>query len=179
MFVDFIEVKRITGQVLAQTILQWLSMHGLSPATIRGQCYDGASNMSGAVSGCKTIVQKEAPLALYFHCAAHHLNSAVVSACKVQSFKNVESYVGGIARFFSYSPKRQQVLDKAIEVCTSGAKARKLKDACRTRWVYRIDSYVVFLELLPAVHTVLHAIVHPNMHQELGSDWNWDGESIT
>ena len=70
-------------------------------------------------------------------------------------------------------------MDKAIEVCTTTAKARKLKDACRTRWVYRIDSYVVFLELLPAVHTVLDAIVHPSMHQELGTDWNWDGESIT
>ena len=179
VFVDFVEVERITGQVLAQAILQWLSMHGLSPADIRGQCYDGASNMSEAVSGCKSIVQQEAPLALYFHCAAHRLNLAVVSACKIQSFKNAESYVGEIARFFNYSAKRQRALDKAIEVCNTGAKARKLKDACRTRWVYRIDSYVVFLELLPAVHTALDAIVHPSMHQELGTDWDWDGESIT
>ena len=105
MFVDFVEVGRITGSVLAQAILQWLSKHGLSPANIRGQCDDGASNMSGAVSGCKTIIQQEAPQALYFHCAAHRLNLAVVSACKVQAFKNAESYVGEIARFFSYSAK--------------------------------------------------------------------------
>ena len=45
MFVDLLEVERITGQVLAQTILQWLPTHGLSPGDIRGQCYDGASNM--------------------------------------------------------------------------------------------------------------------------------------
>lgn len=37
----------------------------------------------------------------------------------------------------------------------------------------------MFLELLPAVHMALDAIVHPNMHQELGTDWKWDGESIT
>ena len=37
----------------------------------------------------------------------------------------------------------------------------------------------MFLELLPAVYTVSDAIVHPSMHQELGTDWNWDGESIT
>ena len=30
VFVDFVEVERITGQVLAQAILQWLSTHGLS-----------------------------------------------------------------------------------------------------------------------------------------------------
>ena len=91
-------------QVSAQTILQLLSTHGLSPAHIRGQCYDGASNMSGAVSGCKLIVQQEA---LYFHCAAHRLNLAVVAACKIQSFKNAES-CGEIARFFfNYLAKRQ------------------------------------------------------------------------
>ena len=101
--------------MLAQTIFQWLSTHGLFPTDIRGQCYDGASNMSGLVSGCKSIVQQEAPLALYFHCAAHRLNLAVVSACKIQSFKNAESYVGEIARFFKYSAKRQQASDKAIE----------------------------------------------------------------
>ena len=178
VFVDFVEVERITGRVLAQTILQWLSSHGLSPVNIRGQCYDGASNMSGAASGCKSIVQQEAPLALYFHCAAHRLNLAVVSACKIQSFKNAESYVGEIARFFNFSAKRQRALDRAIEICTTGVKAKKLKDACRTRWVYRIDAYVVFLELLPAVHTVLDAIVHPTMHEDLGTDWKWDGESI-
>ena len=87
--------------------------------------------------------------------------------------------MGEIARFFNFSTKRQRALDKAIDVCTTGAKAKKLKDACRTRWVYRIDSYVVFLELLPAVHAVLDAIVHPSMHQELGTDWNWDGETVT
>ena len=165
VFVDFVEVERITGKVLAQAILQWLSTHGLSPADIRGQCYDGASNMSGAVSGCKTIVQREAPQALYFHCAAHRLNLAVVSACKIQSFENAESYVGEIARFFNYSAKRQRALDRAIEVCITGAKAKKPKDSCRTRWVYRVDSYVVFLELLPVVHAVLDAIVHPAVHQ--------------
>ena len=37
----------------------------------------------------------------------------------------------------------------------------------------------VFSELLPAVHTTLHAMVHPNQHQELGTTWNWDGDTIT
>ena len=55
--------------------------------------------MSGAVSGCKSIVQQEAPLALYVHCAAHRLNLAVVSACNIQSFKNAKSYVGELLGF--------------------------------------------------------------------------------
>ena len=67
---------------------------------MRGQCYDGASNMSGARSGVKAVIQAEAPKALYYHCATHRLNLSVVSACHIQAFKNVESYIGEIARFF-------------------------------------------------------------------------------
>ena len=39
--------------------------------------------------------------------------------------------------------------------------------------------YVVFQELLPAVHTSLQAIVYPRQHEELGTDWSWDSETIT
>lgn len=88
--------------MLAQAILRWLTAHGLSPLEMRGQCYDGASNMSGARSGCMSLIQQETPLAM-FHCTAHRLNLAVVSACSIQDFKNAESYVGEIARFFNYS----------------------------------------------------------------------------
>ena len=57
-------------------------------------------------------------------------------------------------------------------------KAKKLKDACRTRWIERIDSYVVFLELIPAVHMTLQAMTSPNLFSNLG-EWNWDGETVT
>ena len=171
VFVDFLEVERITGRVLGEAILQWLRAHGISPADMRGQCYDGASKMSGARSGVKAVVQEAAPKAMYYHCAAHRLNLSVVSACSIQAFKIAESYVGEIARFFSYSPKRQRLLDISIEDCDSTPKAKKLKDACRTRWVERIDSYAVFLELLPAIHLCLEAMVHPRLHQQLCLSW--------
>ena len=56
---------------------------------------------------------------------------------------------------------------------------KKLKDACRTRWIEQIDSYVVFLELLPAVVTALWAIVSRNQFENICCDWNWDRETIT
>ena len=107
---------------------------------MRGQCYDGASNMSGARCGVKAVVQEAAPKAMYCHCAAHRLNLSVVSACSIQAFKNTESYIGEIARFFNYSGKRQRLLDTSIETCDPTSNAKKLKDACRTRWIERIDS---------------------------------------
>ena len=85
-----------------------------------------------------------------------------------------------MARFFHFSVKRQR-LDKAIHLCMadSEVKAKKLKDACRTHWVERIDSYIIFLQLLPAAHTCLQAVINPNQHEELGTQWSLDGETIT
>ena len=48
VFVGFIAVDRITGVALAESILNWLRKYKLPVSAIRGQCYDGASNMSGA-----------------------------------------------------------------------------------------------------------------------------------
>ena len=119
VFVYFLEVKRITGRVLGEAILNWLKAHDISPVDMRGQCYDGASNMCGARSGVKAVVQEPAPKAMYYHCAAHRHNLSVLSACSIPSFKNAESYLGEIARFFNYSAKRQRLLDTAIETCDS------------------------------------------------------------
>ena len=38
------------------------------------QTYDGASVMSGHISGVQTLVRADCPFAYFFHCAAHHLN---------------------------------------------------------------------------------------------------------
>ena len=180
IFVDFIEVERITGKNLAENILQGLTSWDLRHENIRGQCYDGASSMSGARSGCSAIVKQHAPLAEYTHCASHRLNLAVVSACKIQSFRDTESYLGEIARFFKFSPKRQRLLDRAIEIACAevNQKKVKLKDACRTRWIEHIDSYVVFLELLPALHMTLRAMIFPDQFAQLGTDWKWDADTL-
>ena len=151
----------------------------LSLSDIRGQCYDGASNMSGARSGCSSLVQEQAPMAVYLHCASHRLNLAVVSACRIQAFKNTEAYIGERARFFSYSAKRQRLFDKAIELVHTPTKSRKLKDACRTRWVQRIDSYTVFLELIEPLYHTLQAMVNPTDWDSFGEKWGWDGKTVT
>ena len=90
---------------------------------------------------------------------------------------HTESYIGEIARFFQHSAKRQHLLDKAIDVACPESSVKRLKDTCRTRWVQHIDSYAVFLELLPAVHTTFQAMIFPDEHENLGT-WDWDAETI-
>lgn len=115
MFVGFIEVERITGEALATAILNRMAEWKLPFGNLRGQCYNGASNMSGARAGCKSIVMRQSPKATnYVHCAAHRLNLVAVSGCKLQAFKSTEGTIGEIARFFHFSTKRQRFLEKAI-----------------------------------------------------------------
>ena len=93
MFMDFVPVVMITGCAIAEAILGRLSLWKLPLENLRGQRYDGSSNMAGARSDCKAIISQQVPMALYTLCAAHQLNLAVVEACSIRAFKNAESYV--------------------------------------------------------------------------------------
>ena len=174
MFLDF---ERITGNVLVTALLRCLSDWDLSYVDMHGECYDGSTNMSGAKNGCKSIVHEHAPMATYTHCAAHRLNLAIVSACNIQTFKSTEACIGEISRFFKFSAKWQCLFKKCIDCLGTSPKMQKLKDSCRMRWVERIDSYIIFLELLPAVQKAMQAISSLNQFSELGTDW--DGETLT
>ena len=51
---------------------------------LRGQTYDGTSNMSGEYCGCQAIIAEIQPLIIYVHCGAHCVNlvsQAVNEAC--------------------------------------------------------------------------------------------------
>ena len=113
---------------------------------------------------------KECPKATYVHCAVHRLNLAVVSGCNLQAFKSTEGTIGEIARFFHFSPKHQRFLEKAIMLINPSSGATKLKDVCRTRWIERIDSYAIFLQLLPSLYATMLGIVSPN--EDLGTERN-------
>jgi hypothetical protein len=45
--------------------------HNLSMSSLRGQGYDGASNMRGELHGLKSLVLVDNPYAFYVHCFAH------------------------------------------------------------------------------------------------------------
>ena len=143
-FVDFVLCDTgTTGNAIADKILGTLAVYGLNISSLRGQGYDGAGNMAGKYRGAAVIIQSRCPKAVYVHCAAHALNLCVVAACSAQLVKNMMGTMTEICIFFTYSPKRQQELEKTIK---SGdcAIERKLVSLCKTRWVARIDALEVF-----------------------------------
>ena len=56
----------VTGHAIAETILDLLQKNHLDPKLLRGQGYDGASNMAGKVKGAAAIITSKHPVAFFF-----------------------------------------------------------------------------------------------------------------
>ncbi|CAN6551632.1 unnamed protein product [Malus baccata var. baccata] len=92
-FVGVQLVGDITSSNLKETIDSFFSFNKLSFSKLRGQSYDGTSNMKEEFSDLKTKIMSKQPCAFYVHCFAQNLEICLVAAAK----KNVE-----IASFFTY-----------------------------------------------------------------------------
>ncbi|XP_026417381.1 uncharacterized protein LOC113312862 [Papaver somniferum] len=71
-----------TAFTLKQQIYSALTQHDLDVQNIRGQEYDGASNMRGEWHVLQALIMNDCPYAYYIHCLAHRLQLALVAATK-------------------------------------------------------------------------------------------------
>ncbi|XP_022876990.1 zinc finger MYM-type protein 1-like [Olea europaea var. sylvestris] len=69
-------------QPLKDAIDAIFSTYGLSISSLRGQGYNGASNMSGKFNVLKALILRENPYAIYIHCFAHQFQLAVVTVAR-------------------------------------------------------------------------------------------------
>ncbi|XP_028052794.1 zinc finger MYM-type protein 1-like [Camellia sinensis] len=81
-FFGLIHVSNTATSTLKDGIYSVLSHHNLDIQNIRGQGYDGASNMRGEWKGLQALVLNDCPYAYYIHCFAHRLQLALVAASK-------------------------------------------------------------------------------------------------
>ncbi|CAI0559460.1 unnamed protein product [Linum tenue] len=81
-FLGTSHVANTKSLTLKGAIEAMLSKHGLSMSRIRGQGYDGASNMKGQINGLKSLILAENSSAYYIHCFAHQLQLALVAAAR-------------------------------------------------------------------------------------------------
>ncbi|KAM3299486.1 hypothetical protein ACQJBY_040799 [Aegilops geniculata] len=81
-FVGVVHVEETTASYLKSCIDLLFSQLGLNLEQVRGQGYDGASNMSGEFNGLQAKIMNENKSAYYVHCFAHKLNLVVVAIAK-------------------------------------------------------------------------------------------------
>ena len=93
----------------------------LSITNCRGQCYDGASNMSGIRTGVATRINALESRALYTHCYGHALNLAVLDTLKsINSMEQCLEIVHEITKLVKKSPNNRDAILKHIKDEISG-----------------------------------------------------------
>jgi len=108
-FLFFVPVSSTAGKDLASTILTQLSHLGLNLEHMRGQGYDGASNMSGKYRGVQTRVKELYLLAMYTHCCNHVHNLVISTSSQLPVIRNAMATISDICVFLSRCAQRVSI----------------------------------------------------------------------
>ena len=143
---------------LTQLIKDVLVRLSLPLERCRGQCYDGASNMSGRRSGVAARIQQEEPRALYVHCMGHSLNLAVQDTFRsVKVMADTFDTVLEMAKVFKYSAKKKAMLLKLK--ADLSPETMGIRPLCPTRWTVRAESLRSVILNYSVIHSVLEEII--------------------
>ena len=82
---------------------------------MRAQGYDGASVMSGQVSGVQTWIRQVNPSAVYVHFQPQVLNLCFVHASKLPVMKNIIDTMQEVTLAFKFSANRFWYLKNSLE----------------------------------------------------------------
>ncbi|CAN1169882.1 Zinc finger MYM-type protein 1, partial [Linum perenne] len=147
---------------LKKAIESMLVKHGLSISKVRGQGYDGASNMKGELNGLKTLILEESPSAYYIHCFAHRLQLALVAVA--QNHDDVST----VTNLVGASCKRQDIIREtqaskieeaiALGELENGRGLNQeigIKRPCDTRWG---SHFATLVNLETLFSTLVHTL---------------------
>ncbi|KAJ8880726.1 hypothetical protein PR048_017196 [Dryococelus australis] len=123
-----------------------------------GQCYDGGSNMSGAVKGVQAIITEKQPNAQYYHCASHSLNLALQDCVKnISQLRDCMQWVQEIGNIVKGSPKRKK---KFADLDLK--ETHDPKPLCPTRWPVRVKSITSVINSYPVILHFLQSLAESN-----------------
>ncbi|XP_078171495.1 uncharacterized protein LOC144565578 [Carex rostrata] len=114
-FLGIVHVSDTTALCLKAALENLFGKHGLSLCRLRGQGYDGASNMSGEFNGLKALIMNENESAYYVHCFAHQLQLTLVAVAN--NHARVGLFFQMVARLLNVTggscKRRDQLRDEA------------------------------------------------------------------
>ncbi|KAG6397048.1 hypothetical protein SASPL_143209 [Salvia splendens] len=110
-FLGVVHVRDTVATSLEKALDSLLSMYDLSVSSLRGQGYDGASNMRGEFNGLKSLILRRNPRVYYVHCFAHQLQlTIVVVAKKHTSIGYFYNVINRLCNVVGGSCKRRDIL---------------------------------------------------------------------
>ncbi|KAJ9538686.1 hypothetical protein OSB04_031419 [Centaurea solstitialis] len=116
-FFGLVHVRDTMAQTLKDGICSLVSHYNLDVKSIRGQGYDGASNMRGQFKGLQALILEDCKYAYYVHCLAHRLQLALMAASQVViALRKFFTQLTFIVNVVSASSKRtDQLRDAQVE----------------------------------------------------------------
>lgn len=164
-FVGLYVIPNISSQVILSVISDTLTRLNLSFSRCRGQCYDGASNMSGCKAGVAKLITDIESRAIFTHCYGHALNLAVGDTIKgIKVLRDVLDITYEISGLIKLSPKldaRFNTLKKELAPDCPGFRV-----LCPTRWTVRANSLKSVLDN----YSVLNALWDECLEERLQAD---------
>ncbi|XP_029151657.1 uncharacterized protein [Arachis hypogaea] len=179
-FLGLVHVSNTNALSLKLALESLLETYNLSLSRVRGQGYDGASNMQGEFNGLKTLILKENSYAFYVHCFAHQLQLALVTVAKKQvEIALLFNLLTNLCNVVGASCKRRDMLrdsqmTKTIEALKSGEifsgrglnQETALKRAGDTRWGSHYGTILRLISLFPSVVNVLEYVEEDGNNSE-------------
>ena len=133
---EFVGLYGIENTEAQHNNTRCLTLLNLSIQKLRGQCYDGASSMSGPRSGVAKKISDLESRAVYTHCYGHSLNLACMDTIK--SSKNMQEALDiteEISKLVKLSPRRGSVFQRLKdEIAPQDAGIRVM---CPTQWTVK------------------------------------------
>ncbi|CAN6331651.1 unnamed protein product, partial [Urochloa humidicola] len=181
-FIGVVHVDDTSSLSLKEAIESLLVSNGLTMSQIRGQGYDGASNMKGGIKGLKTLIMQESPSAYYIHCFAHQLQLELVAVAKGNTdCKGFFDQVSLLLNIVGVSCKRHGMLRNArLEQITKALDCGELKIGTGlnqemglprpgdTRWGSHYKTVCNIITMYPSIHDVLVTLGDDTSHR---ADW--------
>ena len=170
--VGVVHVKETSATCLKSALEKLLVDIGLSFKQVRGQCYDGASNMRGEFNGLKAKILEENKSAYYVHCFAHQLQLVIVAISKKN--EDIPDFFYMISLLFNVvgaSCKRKDMIRETnrenvkkaissgrISTGTGLNQDQSLQRAGDTRWGSHYRTLSSLIQLFPSIVSVLKCV---------------------
>ncbi|XP_073151973.1 uncharacterized protein [Henckelia pumila] len=183
-FMEVVVVDDTNSMTLKTQICNLLSHHKFLVENMRGQGYDGASNMRGEWNGLQALFLRECPYAYYVHCFAHRLQLSLVAAAKeVSDVWLFFSKLTSIVNFLTGSSKRHCQLqsireDEIVDLILLGElgtgsgfnQACALQRPGSTRWSSHYTSVGRVIELFHSICTLLEDLMEKGSNSSMRAE---------
>lgn len=162
-FIDIQCVPNETAEVVTDGIISIIESRGIDFSKVIWLAFDGASNMSGHISGVQArLKEQKCEEATYVHCRSHILQLACVqSSEKHKPIKQLFSAMNSMWRMFSVSPKKTHALKEVREALQEPDLA--LVRAGDTRWTSHYKAVHAIVKCLKGIIVTLQ-----HLHQDAG-----------